>query len=79
MGYILSDVDVNNHKAKQVLNHFIVHESLYIYMDLPIMSTSMADFETKLKVFIVQNLNGHLATLTQIKVTIQTVGLNLSL
>lgn len=43
------------------------------------MSTSMADFETKLKVFIVQNLNGHLATLTQIKVTIQTVGLNLSL
>lgn len=43
------------------------------------MSTSMADFETKLQVLMGQNLNGHLATLTQIKVTVQTVGLNLSL
>lgn len=44
--------------------------SLYRCVDLPIMLASMADFETKLQVLIGQNLNGRLATLPQIKVTV---------
>lgn len=39
----------------------------------------MADFGIKLQVLIVQNSSGHLANLIQIMMTVQIVGLNVSL
>lgn len=42
---------------------------------------NMADFGTKLQVIMVQNSSGHLASLTQIKMTVQAIVglLNMSL